>query len=242
MERSLEIRTGEAVAIRYELAGLGSRFLALMVDLIAQVAIAIALLVAFAFAGPGLARLVPFGGKNLAAWGIALAVLLLFLIFFGWFIVFETWWSGRSPGKRALGLRVVRDGGFPIDAGAAIIRNLVRIVEFGLGFYALSAISALLSPENKRLGDFAAGTVVVRDRADAVADLDAYLSRPAHAESGIAEADRLLIERFLARRATLDPLARMRLATRIADRVRPMLRDAHAQLDDERLLEYLVGR
>ena len=227
MERSLEIRTGEAVAIRYELAGLGSRFLALMVDLIAQVAIAIALLVAFAFAGPGLARLVPFGGKNLAAWGIALAVLLLFLIFFGWFIVFETWWSGRSPGKRALGLRVVRDGGFPIDAGAAIIRNLVRIVEFGLGFYALSAISALLSPENKRLGDFAAGTVVVR---------------PAHAESGIAEADRLLIERFLARRATLDPLARMRLATRIADRVRPMLRDAHAQLDDERLLEYLVGR
>jgi uncharacterized RDD family membrane protein YckC len=240
MERSLEVRTGEAVAIRYELAGLGSRFLAVMVDLLAQVAIAVALIIAFAFAGPGLARIVP--SANLAAWGIALAVLLLFLIFFGWFIIFETWWSGRTPGKRALGLRVVRDGGFPIDLGAAIIRNLVRIVEFGLGFYALSAISALLSPENKRLGDFAAGTIVVRDRADAVADLDAYLARPLHAQSDIAETDRVLIERFLARRATLDPLARMRLASRIADRVRPAVRDANAQLDDERLLEYIAGR
>jgi uncharacterized RDD family membrane protein YckC len=241
VERSLEVRTGEAVAIRYELAGLGSRFLAVMVDLLAQVTVAVALLFAFAFAGPGLARILPSGGLNLAAWGIALAVLLLFLIFFGWFIIFETWWSGRTPGKRALGLRVVRDGGFPVDAGAAIIRNLVRIVEFGLGFYALSAVSALLSPENKRLGDFAAGTIVVRDRAEAVADLDAYLARPLHTQSGIAEADRVLIERFLARRATLDPLARMRLAQRIAARVRPMVRDSHAQLDDERLLEYLVG-
>ncbi len=240
MERSVEIRTGEAVAIRYELAGLGSRFLAVMVDLIAQVAVAIALLFAFAVAGQGIVRLIPVGAKNLAAWGIAFAVLLFFLIFFGWFIIFETWWSGRSPGKRALGLRVVRDGGFPIDAGAAIIRNLVRIVEFGLGFYALSAISALISPENKRLGDFAAGTIVVRDRADAVADLDAYLSRATRSASGIAEADRLLIERFLARRATLDPAARMRLATRIADRVRPTLRDEHPPLGDEALLEYLV--
>jgi uncharacterized RDD family membrane protein YckC len=242
VERNLEIRTGEAVAIRYELAGLGSRFLAVMVDLLAQVTLALALIFALAFVGPRLVRFLPSAGLNLAAWGFALAVLLVFLIFFGWFMIFETWWSGRTPGKRALGLRVVRDGGFPIDAGAAIIRNLVRIVEFGLGFYALSAISALLSAENKRLGDFAAGTVVVRDRAETVGDLDAYLARPAQVQGGLAEADRLLIERFLARRATLDPLARMRLASRIADRVRPAVRDANAQLDDERLLEYLVGR
>jgi uncharacterized RDD family membrane protein YckC len=242
MERSLEVRTGEAVAIRYELAGLGSRFLAVMVDLLAQVTIAIVMMIAFAFAGPGLVRIVPFAGKNLAAWGIALVVLLLFLIFFGWFIIFETWWSGRTPGKRALGLRVVRDGGFPLDLGAAIIRNLVRIVEVGLGFYALSAISALISRENKRLGDLAAGTIVVRDRAEAVADLDAYLARPALSESGITETDRILIERFLARRATLDPVARTRLAMRIAEKVRPTLQDPHAQLDDEGLLEYLAGR
>ena len=165
----------------------------------------------------------------------------MFLIFFGWFIIFETWWSGRTPGKRALGLRVVRDGGFPIDAGAAVIRNLVRIVEMVLGFYLLSAISALISRENKRLGDFAAGTIVVRDRADAIPDLDAYLARPARADTGLSEADRLLVERFLARRAALDRQARARLAARIAERIRPTLRAPCADLDDEALLELLAG-
>jgi hypothetical protein len=174
-------------------------------------------------------------------WLIAFAILVFFLIFFGWFIIFEAWWSGRTPGKRALGLRVVRDGGFPIDVGASIIRNLVRIGEVLLGFYAVSAISALVSKENKRLGDFAAGTLVVRDRADAVPDLDAYLARPARSELGLSAEDRLLAERFLARRATLDRNARHRLAMRIADRIRPTLNTPYPQLDDEALLEFLAG-
>jgi uncharacterized RDD family membrane protein YckC len=240
VERSVDVRTGEAVAIRYELAGLGSRFLAVTVDLIAQVAIIAALVIVVALAAPSGGK-APAADKNATAWGIALLVVILFVVFFGWFIVFETWWSGRTPGKRALGLRVVRDGGFPIDAGAAVIRNLVRIVEVALGFYTLSAISALVSKENKRLGDFAAGTIVVRDRADAVPDLDAYLARPARSDTGLADADRVLIERFLARRTTLDPEARLRLGSRIADRVRPTLRASYAHLDDESLLEFLTG-
>ncbi|HEX3550079.1 MAG TPA: RDD family protein [Candidatus Elarobacter sp.] len=240
MERSVDVRTGEAVAIRYELAGLGSRFLAVVVDGIAQVAIVVVIAIAAAFAAPVLA-LLPFGNKALGAWLIALLVAVLFLIFFGWFIIFEIWWSGRTPGKRALGLRVLRDGGFPIDAGAAVIRNLLRIAEVALGFYTFSAISALISKENKRLGDFAAGTIVVRDRADAVPDLDAYLSRPARADTGLAESDRVLIQRFLARRAALERYARARLASRIADRVRPTLVARYDHLDDESLLEFLGG-
>jgi uncharacterized RDD family membrane protein YckC len=240
VERSVDVRTGEAVAIRYELAGLGSRFLAVVVDMIAQLVLLLLLAIAFGFAAPLLAR-IPLG-KNLEAWAIAGAILLVFLIFFGWFIIFEIWWSGRTPGKRALGLRVVRDGGFPVDAGAAIIRNVVRIVEFGLGFYTLSAISALVSRENKRLGDFAAGTIVVRDRNETVGDLDAYLDRPVRPDTGLSEADRLLIDRFLARRATLDRTARARLAARIAGRVRPTLRARYEHLDDETLLEYLTGQ
>jgi uncharacterized RDD family membrane protein YckC len=240
VERSVDVRTGEAVAIRYELAGLGSRFLAVTLDLIAQVAIVVALGLAYGFLiAPQIAR-IPFG-KNLHAIALALGIALFFLIFFGWFIIFETWWSGRTPGKRALGLRVVRDGGFPIDLGAAVIRNLIRVAEVGLGFYTLSAISALVSSENKRLGDFAAGTIVVRDRADTVPDLDAYLSRPARSDTGLSEEDRVLIERFLARRTTLDPSARISLATRIAQRVRPTLRAQYGNLDDESLLEFLAG-
>jgi uncharacterized RDD family membrane protein YckC len=240
MLRSVDVRTGEAVEIRYELAGLGSRFLALVVDMLAQFAIAFALLLGFGLAAPGLSRL-PLAGKNATAWLVAFVILLLFMIFFGWFIVFETWWSGRTPGKRALGLRVVRDGGFPLDAGAAVIRNLVRVAEAVLGFYTISAISALVSKENKRLGDFAAGTLVVRDRADAVPDLDAYLARSARSDLGLSADDRLLAERFLARRAALDRSARQRLAARIAERIRPTLREPYPQLDDEALLEFLAG-
>ncbi|MBV8643259.1 MAG: RDD family protein, partial [Candidatus Eremiobacteraeota bacterium] len=235
----VDVRTGEAVSIRYELAGIGSRFLAVVVDMVAQVTIAIALLMAFAFASPVLTRL-GFFGKVAGAWAIAGWVALTFLVFFGWFIIFEAWWSGRTPGKRLLGLRVVRDGGFPVDLGAAVIRNLVRIAELLLGFYTLSAVSALLSPENKRLGDFAAGTLVVRDRS-AVPDLDGYLARPAHAASGLSETNRVLVERFLARAGSLDPAARMRVAGQIADHVRPTLSDPRRDLDDEALLEYLAS-
>jgi uncharacterized RDD family membrane protein YckC len=242
VERSVDVRTGEAVAIRYELAGLGSRFLAVVVDMVAQFAIVIALLIGFGFAASSLSRIPFIGSKNGEAWLIAFVVILIFLIFFGWFIIFETWWSGRTPGKRALGLRVVRDGGFPIDLGAAVIRNLVRIVELFFGFYLLSAVSALISRENKRLGDLAAGTIVVRDRADAVPDLDAYLARSAPSENGLSDADRLLVERFLARRAGLEPAARYRLAERIAARVRPTLRDPHTELGNEPLLEFLARR
>ena len=238
MERSVDVRTGEAVEIRYELAGLGSRFLAVSVDLLAQFALVIVLFVAYALAAPLIARIAY--GKVITPWLIAFAVAVLFMIFFGWFIVFETWWSGRTPGKRALGLRVVRDGGFPIDPGAAVIRNLVRIAEFFLGGYTLSAVSALISKENKRLGDYAAGTIVVRDRADAVPDLDAYLSRPQRVETGLAEGDRVLIERFLARRPGLERTARARLAAQLAERVRPTLRVSHPELDDESLLEFLT--
>jgi len=239
VERSVEVRTGEAVAIRYELAGLGSRFLAVVVDGIAQVLILIGVLLADSAWDATFRRMLP---ANLSAWTGALLVFVVFVVLIGWFIVFEIWWSGRTPGKRALGLRVVRDGGFPLDAGAAVIRNLVRLAELALGFYAISAISALISKENKRLGDYAAGTIVVRDRVVAPVDLEAYLARPARTETGLREADRVLIERFLARRETLEPLARYDLARRIAQRVRPTLVATYANLDDESLLEYLVGR
>jgi hypothetical protein len=116
----------------------------------------------------------------------------------------------------------------------------VRIAEVALGVYTLSAISALLSKENKRLGDFAAGTIVVRDRADAIPDLDAYLSRPVRSDTGLAESDRVLVERFLQRRAGLDRAARIRLAAQLAERVRPTLHDAQPQLSDEALLEFVT--
>jgi uncharacterized RDD family membrane protein YckC len=237
MQRSVDVRTGEAVAIRYELAGLGSRFLAVVIDGIAQIALLVTLFVIAAFTEPLLLRALP--SKYFAAAQIALGVLIVFAIVFGWFVVFETWWSGRTPGKRALGLRVVRDGGFPVDWGASVIRNLVRLIELALGFYAISAVSALLSSENKRLGDYAAGTIVVRDRATAAPDLDAYLAAPQ--TTLLSAEDRLLVERFLVRRATFEATARLRLAAGIAEKLRPAAPAAYQRLDDEELLEALAA-
>ncbi len=243
MERTLEVRTGESIALRYELAGLGSRFLAVMLDLLIQLGVAAALLTAAYFLAQPLAaaaaHLPATVGKSAGAILAALGVFAGFLLFFGYFIIFELWWSGRTPGKRALGIRVVRDEGFPIDVGAAVVRNLVRILEFAVAFYALSALAAVLSAQNKRLGDFAAGTIVVRDRRFEAPSLAAYVTREPAGDDGLGIAERALVERYVARRDGLEPHARLVLAAQIAQRVRPLLQASFAHLDDDALLEHL---
>ena len=177
-----------------------------------------------------------------ASVGVAILIAIVFTVLFGYFIAFETLWNGQTPGKRLLGLRVVRDGGYPMDAGAAAIRNLVRVGEFSFGFYVLSAISAIASPLNKRLGDLAAGTIVVRDAP--VATLESIVTR-SEASSlefyGVSEPDRALIERFLTRRRSMARSVRANLAIRLADRVRPHVAPDLRRLDDEALLERVSG-
>ena len=243
VERTLEIRTGESIAIRYELAGLGSRFLAVGLDLAIQVGVTLAVVLGMVLLGKTLssaaASVPPALSKTGRAVFAAIGVCAVFVLYFGYFIIFELWWSGRTPGKRALGIRVVRDAGFPVDVGAATVRNVVRILEFGLGFYALSAVSAVLSRQNKRLGDFAAGTIVVRERPYEMTDIAAYLARDLAGEDGLTVAERGLVERYIVRRAQLEAGARVRLAAQIAGRIRPRLRASFEHLDDEALLEHL---
>jgi len=241
VERALEVRTAEAIAVRYELAGLGSRFLALTLDLSIQVAVTVAAFVALALLARPLAETLARVQMDKTVYVAALVLLALatFALFFGYFIVFELIWNGQTPGKRALGIRVVRDEGFAVDAGAAVIRNVVRVVELVLGFYVLSALVTLLSPENKRPGDFAAGTIVVRDRPDEGPVLAALLREDPEHDDGLDREDRSLIAQFLARRALLEPRAAAEIAARIAERVRPKLRASFHYLDDAALLEHL---
>jgi uncharacterized RDD family membrane protein YckC len=246
VERDLDVRTAEAVTVRFELAGLGSRFLALAADFALQLLVALAVFIAFAVYSLIAVRYSPLGvplgagGKLGHAFAIALLAIASFVLFFGYFIVFELAWNGQSPGKRLLGLRVIRDGGFPVDAGASVIRNLVRIVEASLGFYVISAFVTLLSSENKRLGDFAAGTIVVRDDAaeiPALAALNGAADRAVDV-NGLDRNDRLLIEQYLARRASLEPAAALAIAAAIGARIRPKLRASFNHLDDDTLIEH----
>jgi uncharacterized RDD family membrane protein YckC len=244
MERTLDIPTAEAVDVHYELAGLGSRFLAVAFDLVVQL-LATGLLVGIvAFAAPPLLGVVTRAGLRdpVAAMALAFVVIVLFAIFFGYFIVFEVVWNGRTPGKRALGVRVIRAGGFPVDLTAAVVRNLVRVLEVSLGGYALSGIVALRSPRNQRIGDYAAGTIVVWDRPLRADILDVIADAASARDDGLSAVDRELIERFMQRRATLEVNARAVVAGTIAARVRPKLAAAFPHLDDESLLEHLARR
>ncbi|NNN21075.1 MAG: RDD family protein [Acidimicrobiales bacterium] len=147
----------EGIAIEYKLAGLGSRFIALMVDSIVQITslYLFALLVVFSV-GSGL------GSQTI---GAILIIVGSFLIVFGYFILFEVLGSGKSLGKRATGIRVIRSDGASVTFRQSVIRNLIRVADAIPGlFYTVGAISIIATANNQRLGDLAAGTYVVRDR------------------------------------------------------------------------------
>lgn len=247
MDRDLDVRTPESIALTYHLAGLGSRFLALAIDMAIQGIVAWALLLGLVMAASRMAlagKPPPLSGneKVVEAIAIALLVTIVFAIFFGYFIAFEALWSGRTPGKKIVGVRVVRDGGYPIDFAAALIRNLIRVGEALVGAYGLSAIAMLVSPENKRLGDIAAGTIVVRESRLALPAVTAETAMPEPSYGAtryLSGEERALVKRFLERRDGLAPAQRRDLALRLADRIRPRLPADLRRIDDESLLERL---
>jgi len=245
MDRDVAVRTPESIAFRYDLAGLGSRALAVAVDMVVQIVVLLLIVWGLvALAGTAAGRASARGPEDSLTNSLAIAfvVFIIFAIFYGYFIVFEAFWNGQTPGKKLLGIRVVRDGGYPLDFGGAFLRNLVRIAEQILGFYAISALSSLVSPENKRLGDYAAGTIVVRESrmakpltlAQALAPEE---RRPAGAYLDAGE--RRIVDGFLERRARLDALSRRRIASTLAERFRARAPDLAQGLSDEEFLECL---
>ena len=246
MDRNLDVRTPESIALTYELAGLGSRFLAVTIDMILQVVVLVSLIGGLALAAsripaPAKHAVASSAEKIGEALGIAILAAIVFLIFFGYFILFEAFWNGQTPGKKMLGIRVVRDGGYPVDFMASLVRNLIRVGELAIGSYALSAVAMLLSPENKRLGDIAAGTIVVRDARLALPSFrEDVRPEPVYGATRYLSGDeRSLIKRFLDRRDALSSERRQQLAAQLAARVRGRVPPELQRLDDEALLERL---
>lgn len=243
MDRSLSVQTPESIAFSHELAGLGSRFLAVIVDLLIQIAVIAAIfsgLLLISAHAPS-AQHASTTTKFESSLVVAFYAALLFVVFFGYFIVFEGFWNGQTPGKKLMGLRVVRDGGYAIDFGSAFIRNLIRVGEATLGFYAISAIVCLASPENKRLGDLAAGTVVVRDAKVALLEALVAQAEAAPRSPMLTDQEHAVIGQFVARRNTLAPSVRAQIAARIALQIRSRVSSDLQRLDDEEMLVRLTG-
>ena len=148
--KSITITTPEHVAIRLEPAGAGSRFLAILIDSFIATGIA-------ATIGSILSAFLPRGIA------IALVITINFIVTWGWHVFFETRRQGRTPGKRALRLRVVDARGLPVSLYQSLVRNIVRVLDFAPAFYGFGAISVLLSPTRRRLGDIVADTLVIRE-------------------------------------------------------------------------------
>ncbi|HKN25575.1 MAG TPA: RDD family protein [Candidatus Acidoferrum sp.] len=215
----LTIDTPEQTALEYPIAGLGSRFLAILADTAIQFVLAFFVLIAGSIIGIGVAA---FGGLG-PQWVVAIIFILLFLLNSGYFALFEIFWNGQTPGKRYAQVRVIKDDGRPIGAYEAIVRNALRLVDMLPAMYGIGLISIFLSRQSKRLGDFVAGTVVVHEKT--LEGVRPYVETktddtlPPIDASKVTLEEVQLIETFLNRRDSLEPAVRTTMATQIANRL-----------------------
>ena len=249
MDDRYTIDTPENIEFAYDIAGIGSRFLAAMIDtlLIGIAEVIVILIVGLTSAALGLRA-----ADSLLA---ALGGLLAFAILWGYYIAFELLWNGQSPGKRVIGLRVVREGGRPITFVGSAIRNLIRIVDFLPALYGIGVVVMFVDRRSRRLGDLAAGTLVVKERrgmtlasltAGAVAPFPALapgeaLPQPTLANIGLLnDQDYNLVQEFLGRRSELGREARARLGVQLAGNIQARLGLPQGG-DAERFLQYVAG-
>lgn len=141
-------------------AGIGSRFVALLVDYLIWLATLLALIFLISLIDPSLSHFTQLGKK----WATAVFILIPFLLYWGYFTLFEAFWNGRTPGKRLVKIRVIQCSGRGIGLFESMTRNFLRIVDQFPVVYGVGVLSILLTRQNQRLGDLAAGTLVVHER------------------------------------------------------------------------------
>jgi len=238
-EETLIIETPERVQLEFALSSIGNRFLAVAIDHTIQY-LSIFFIAWFFLSIAGYSGSDVVDGperlfSDAPKWVIAVLIVVLFLIFAGYFIVFEWLWSGQTPGKRLLKLRVIREDGRPVTLWEAVARNLLRIGDAVPGFiipvYSVGLIAIFLSNRDQRLGDVFAGTVVIREReGEAPTFAETFSSRIADSAfarvqppvrisadaAGLNEREMEVIESFLRRRWDLTERQRLWMAWRIA--------------------------
>lgn len=257
-EDILVIETPERVPLHFALASIGNRFIACAIDHAIQAlvlglsAIASIVIASFSFFERGL--------SGAPKWVYAVMILMLFLIFSGYFAFFEWIWSGQTPGKRWLKLRVIREDGRPITFWEASVRNLLRTFDMmPAPFYSIGLISVFSTTRDQRIGDMVAGTVVIREReeeAPAFAQVFATpVSDPALRRSfkpvdftaslsGLTESEIQVVETFLRRRWDLSDVPRQWMAWRVSLPILYKLRPTYdvATFTYEGFLEELLHR
>jgi uncharacterized RDD family membrane protein YckC len=255
--------TPEGVSLSVVLAGVGSRFSAYLLDFVIQVVFFVVVFFAVSSTFTG-------GSKSSELVSDGFLALVFLLDFIGYFVVCELIFSGRSIGKRAAGLRVVRVGGAPVGFWSSVLRNILRLIDWiPFPFYLVGCVLIFATTQNQRLGDLAGNTLVVRERTAAVAALQArpwadaaqwvapgaaptWVPPPpygpgvlppelAHWDvSAVAPQEVMLAGMFLANRYGYTPEARAALGLQLANRIWPQVAGAPATLHPEQFLEAVV--
>lgn len=215
-DRQVDVETPEHVAIGYELADLGSRFTALLLDWLLLVLGQIGLWF-------GLYLLASMFGFDDAVVGVGLGITiaLMFVLMWGYFVFYEGLRDGQTPGKRRMGIRVVHDGGFPLTVRGAAVRNLLRLVDIQPApSFAVGGLAMMLHPQTKRLGDMAAGTVVVRDRTGQPIPEESR-AQPAQAlgRPRLSNEEFAALEMYVSRRSALEGSVRAEVSRKLMSRV-----------------------
>jgi uncharacterized RDD family membrane protein YckC len=233
----INIDTPELVSIEMPLAGIGSRFIALLVDYLIWFAGLLILVLASSVILPAIHAF----NRMSEQWAEALVIFTFFLLNWGYFTLFEAFWNGRTPGKRVARIRVIQRSGRAIGLFESMARNLVRYVDQLPFFYGVGVIAMFVTKQHQRLGDLAAGTLVVRDReietplwGDAgsrtftaqlftpsapVPEPHSLVTLPATGVAKLTSSDLEVLEGFFARRLDMSMETREALARRIASAI-----------------------
>jgi uncharacterized RDD family membrane protein YckC len=210
----LGVATPERVSLELPVAGVGSRTGAWLLDAGLMFVFWLCVYFVFSLLGDVLRVF-----EGLSSFLLALVVLVVFSLQWIYWTAFEVLWNGQTPGKRWAGIRVVRLDGAPVGFFESAIRNLLRLVDFLPAFYALGVVTMLTNPQHRRLGDLAAGTVLVRDEQ---VNLDRYVGAASSAgpfATTLSGADAELVLSYLERAPTLAPEARARLGAALVQRL-----------------------
>jgi len=205
------IKTPEQVDISYTVAGLGTRFMALAIDMILQYILLFILFITFVI----MLVLAELDFLNdFSQWYIAIIIISISIVNGVYFIFFELLLKGRTPGKVLLKLRVVRKDGRAADVPSILIRNLVRIIDFLPSMYAIGMITIFINKDCRRLGDIAGGTVVIAERKSE--SLGSVLALQVKNSDVYSDYEYAIIRDFMTRRKSMTLHSRGMLAAELA--------------------------
>ncbi len=257
LAQQLYIDTPEQVELQFAVAGIGSRFVAVLLDTLIVFGILLVEFLVFAWIAASAPKTNNAPLNTAAKWIIAVVIFLNFSLATGYFALFEAYWHGQTPGKRVMKLRVIKDSGRQITFFEALARNLLRVVDYLPGMYLVGVVTMLCNKQNKRLGDLAAGTIVVHETRDEQPLLpqhnsflpvrDVEWKSPtvpalftADTIAKLKPADLVVIDTFFARALDLKLEVRAAMAMRIAQQMAVKMGIVLPEGNPERALEAMA--